>query len=108
MNSDKVLRYMGLAKRAGHLGVGFNTCEAMMKKKEIKLFVIAEDLSDNSKDKVRSLAKSFGVELLEYSSMEKLSQITGEENSGVFGVKDKNLAEAIKKEIAISNKQEVL
>ena len=49
---NKVLSYLGFAARARKLVTGYNTCLYMMEKKKIRLLLLAEDLSENTKKKI--------------------------------------------------------
>ena len=96
---DKVLNYLGLAARGRLVVTGYNTCAFMMAKKKVKLLILAQDLAENSKKKMISEAERRGVPYKIYGTKEALSHITGKEDSGIFGVTDVNLANAISKEI---------
>lgn len=96
---SKVESYMGFAARARSLSTGYNTCVFMMEKGKIRLLILAEDLSENSKEKMIRAAKQYEVPYRIYGKMDELSHITGTEGKGIFGLADKNLADAIVKEI---------
>lgn len=96
---SKVESYMGFAARARSLSTGYNTCVFMMEKGKIRLLILAEDLSENSKEKMIRAAKQYEVPYRTYGKMDELSHITGTEGKGIFGLADKNLADAIVNEI---------
>lgn len=96
---SKIESYMGFAARARSLSTGYNTCVFMMEKGKIRLLVLAEDLSENSKEKMIRAAKQYEVPYRIYGKMDDLSHITGTEGKGIFGLADKNLADAIVNEI---------
>lgn len=96
---SKIESYMGFAARARSLSTGYNTCVFMMEKGKIRLLVLAEDLSENSKEKMIRAAKQYEVPYRIYGKMDELSHITGTEGKGIFGLADKNLADAIVNEI---------
>ncbi len=100
---DKVLNYLGLAARGRMLANGYNTCMFMMGKRKIKLLVLAEDLAENSMKKMVSLANKHKVPYVVYGTKEVLSQRTGNEDAGIFGITDINLAKAISEEIEHRN-----
>lgn len=99
MMKDKVLNYLGLAARGRMLAIGYNTCMFMMGKRKVKLVVLASDLAENSMKKMLSLVKRNNVPYIVYGTKEVLSQRTGKEDSGIFGITDENLAKAILVEI---------
>lgn len=96
---EKVLRYLGLAARGRLVATGYNTCIFMMGKKKVKLLILADDLAENSKKKMMAQAKKYNVTFRVYGNRERLSHITGQEDAGIFGITDVNLAKAILSEI---------
>ena len=95
----KVLSYLGFAAKARKIATGYNTSCFMMEKKKVKLMLLAEDLSDNSKNKMISIADRYKVPYLIYGNMDELSHITGMEGKGIFSITDDNLAKVISQEI---------
>ena len=47
----KVISYLGFAKKSGNLLTGVNTCSFAMAKGKVKLMILAEDISENSRKK---------------------------------------------------------
>ncbi len=99
MKQGKIESYMGFAARARNLSTGYNTCVFMLEKGKLKLLVLAGDLSDNSKEKMIKAANQYGTPYRLYGRIEDLSHATGTEGKGIFGIADKNLANAIISEI---------
>ncbi|MCI8349086.1 MAG: hypothetical protein HFE74_06610 [Firmicutes bacterium] len=96
---DKVFRYIGLAARGRMVAIGYNTCVFSMSKSKVKLIILAEDLSQNSVEKIKSEADRKGIPVRVYGNKQELSHMTGKENSGIFGITDANLSKAILEEI---------
>lgn len=94
---NKVLSLMGFAAKSRNLLTGYNTCSLQIKK--INLIILAIDLADNSKEKMKKLCKNENVRCIEFSTMDELSHITGKSNSGIFGITDAGFGAAIEKEI---------
>ena len=92
---NKILSYMGFAAKARKLVTGYNTCVYMMEKKKIRLLILAEDLSENSRKKMVSAAEKHRVPCKIYGSREQLSRITGNADKGIFGITDDNFAKVI-------------
>ncbi len=99
MKRSKIESYLGFAARARNLSTGYNTCVFMLEKGKLKLLVLAGDLSDNSKEKMIKAANQYGTPYRLYGTIEDLSHATGTEGKGIFGIADKNLANAIISEI---------
>lgn len=81
------------------VAVGYNTCVFSMSKSKVKLIILAEDLSQNSVEKIKSEAYRKGIPVRVYGNKQELSHMTGKENSGIFGITDANLSKAILEEI---------
>ena len=91
--------YLGFAARSRNLVTGYNTCIMAMQKRKLKLLILTCDLSENSTEKLVREADKTGTSYKIYGSVESLSQITGNDNKGVFGITDKNFADIIGQEI---------
>lgn len=96
---NKVLTYMGFAKKSGNLVSGVNTCSFNMAKGKVKLAILAEDISENSEKKIMKEIRKHGVDHIKYGTSEELSHATGAEGRSVFAVLDKGFAQAIMGEI---------
>ncbi len=81
------------------VAIGYNTCVFSMSKSKVKLIILAEDLSQNSVEKIKSEADRKGIPVRVYGNKQELSHMTGKENSGIFGITDANLSKAILEEI---------
>ena len=53
---SKLQSYLGFARKSGNLVMGFNSCVFAMKKGKIKLLIVAEDLSENTSEKIKKEA----------------------------------------------------
>ena len=95
----KTESYLGFAARSRNLVTGYNTCIMAMKKRKLKLLILASDLSENSIEKLVKEAEKSGTSYKIYGSVEGLSQMTGNDNKGVFGITDRNFADIISQEI---------
>ena len=108
MNRSKLESYMGFAAKSRNMVTGYNTCLLMMKKRQIKLLVIASDLSDNTKKKMLEQCAAGRVKYRIFADAESLSKMTGKKGKGLFGITDMHFAEIIKTEIdRIQSEREV-
>ena len=57
----KVISYLGFAKKSGNLLTGVNTCSFAMAKGKVKLMILAEDISENSRKKIMKEIRKYGV-----------------------------------------------
>jgi ribosomal protein L7Ae-like RNA K-turn-binding protein len=95
----KINSYLGFAKRSGNLVAGYNACEMAMKRNKIKLLLVTEDVSDNSKKKFRKLAAERSIPLYIFSITEDIPLYISDEGKGIFGITDHNFAKIIELEM---------
>lgn len=98
MNS-KLLTYMGFAKKAGKLVSGVNTVTFNIAKRKVKLVILAEDISENSRKKIMKEIRKGQVDYIVCGTIDELSHATGAAGRSVFAVLDDNFADAIKKAV---------
>lgn len=95
----KINSYMGFAKRSGNLIAGAETCIIYMKKKKVKLLVIAEDAAENSKKKLIEAADRSATPYRVFGESEELSHAIGSPGRTIFGILKSDFADSIQKEI---------
>lgn len=99
--NKKLLSFLGLAKRAGQLAVGFDSVADTIKSGNAVLIVFSSDISNNSEEKIRRLAGSNNVNAIKIDAlMSEIGNYIGKV-SGIIAVKDKNFAKNI---VVLSNK----
>ena len=93
--NDRLLSFLGLCKRAGHLISGADTVIKSMRDKKALLALTASDFSDNSRKNVEKAAAQYKVPLktLGYTK-DELSFALGK-HCGVIGITDKGFADKI-------------
>jgi len=99
MIRSKLASYIGFAVRARKLVSGASTCSFAMKKGNVKLLIIASDISENSKEKLIAEAEKLKVNYRVYGLSEDLSRMAGSSVKSAFAVTDKNFSECILKEL---------
>lgn len=99
MKKKKIESYLGLARRAGKMVSGYQTCVHTISRGSIRLLIVAEDASENTRDKFSELCRRYKVEYRVYGTVDELSMMTGFTGRGVYGITDKNFAEVMIKEI---------
>ncbi len=105
MINKKILGLIGLSAKAGKISFGSDSVEEQIKKKKIKLVIIAEDSSERTKDKFKKLSEDNDVSYIIVGKMEELSKAIGKSNKAIIGIKDLNLSKEIQK---ISNGGEII
>ncbi len=88
----KVQSLLSLCQRAGKMVTGEDTVEVNIKNGEALLVIIAEDASENTKNKFVNKCKYYNVEYFICSTKEELSRCIGKYNRSVYAVVDKNFA----------------
>lgn len=108
MNREKVESYLGFAARSRNLITGYNTCTMMMEKKRVKLLIITKDMAENTMKKMLQQCNKNKIEYRIFGESGELSQITGKDGTGIFGITDKHFAKIICEEIdRIQSEREV-
>ena len=107
MDRTKTLSYLGFARKAGKLVTGMGTCEIWLKKGQVHLLLLAEDMAPGSLEKATGMAKRYGVPYVVVGTGEELSRITGTSGRYVFGVTDAHFAGVIASSIEKENQSAV-
>ena len=94
--ADKLLGLLGLARRAGRLGMGVSAVEKMVAKGENPLVVTASDMGESLKQKVSRWQPVRGV-VADVLTGEDLAQALGREKLAVVGVSDSGFVKGIRK-----------
>lgn len=94
---DKVLSYLGLAKKAGKLAAGEFLTEKSIYEKKAFLVIVATDASDNTKKKFSDKCSYRNVPLVFYQTKEELGAATGKAIRASMAVNDEGFAKAILK-----------
>lgn len=84
----KIYSMLGLAMKAGKVAFGSDMCEEKIKKGTVSLLIIAEDLSDNTKDKFIKLANLNNINYIIFGEIDLLSNSIGKINKGIIAVLD--------------------
>ena len=71
--------------------------EQEMKKKKVKLVLIAQDSSERTKTKFQKLCKENQTECLIIGDIETLSKSIGKVNKAIIGIEEENIAKQIQK-----------
>ncbi len=94
---NKYLSFLGLARRAGALSLGGNLTEAAVKQGKVLLVILADDASENTKDRFRTTSQNSRYTVTEVPFlMEELGKATGKSDISVIGVTDAGFAKKLK------------
>ena len=92
---NKIYSMIGLSMKAGKLAFGSDMCEEKIKKGFACLIIIAEDISDKTKDKFINLANMYNINIVVFGEIDLLSKSIGKSNKGIFAVLDKGFGDKI-------------
>lgn len=92
---NKIFSMLGLCMKAGKLAYGSDMVEEKIKYKQVSLLIVAEDASNNTKEKFIRIASKYELNLYFFSTIKELSYKIGKSNKAVLGIMDKNFAEKI-------------
>ena len=96
--NDRILSYLGFAKKAGKLVSGQGNCENALKSNKAMLFLLSNDTSANTQKHFSDMATYRNVPIYLFSG-NKLGSAIGKEEHKTVVVTDKGFCEAIIKEI---------
>ena len=97
MINNKVYGLLGLTAKAGKIAFGTDSCEDLITKKKLKLVIVAEDSSERTINNFKQKCEQNSIDFYIFGTKEEISKSIGKVNKTVIGIKDKNLAGAIKK-----------
>ncbi|TCO79901.1 L7Ae/L30e/S12e/Gadd45 family ribosomal protein [Marinisporobacter balticus] len=89
---NKIFSFLGLAQRSGNLVTGEDTCIFNIKKNAVKLVIVANDASNNTKKKFQDVTGHKNVKFIIYGEKKQLSHAVGKINRTVYGIKDEAFA----------------
>lgn len=90
----KVLNLLGLAQRAGKLVSGDETVVKNIRQKKVKLVLVCQDASDNTKKKISDKCQFYQVRYIEAFTSEELSHALGKKRY-VCGLTESGFAKKI-------------
>lgn len=81
--------------KAGKLSFGTDMCIENIKKKKAFLIILAEDASDNTKEKFQKLAELYQIQIVCFGEKDILSKSIGKVDKVVFAILDKGFSDKI-------------
>lgn len=95
MKQNKSLSQLGMAMRAGKLITGDEIVLKAVRSKQVHLFIIAGDASENTKKKFRDKCNTYGIQLAEAFDREQLGKAIGKPERVVIAVTDAQFGKMI-------------
>ena len=97
--NNKIYGLLGLARKAGKISFGTQSCIEAIEKRKAKLVIIAEDCSDRTKKNFEDISNTANVSIRVIGTIENISKCIGQNNKAVIVVRDENFAKEIIKKI---------
>ena len=97
--NNKIYGLLGLARKAGKISFGTQSCIEAIEKRKAKLVIIAEDCSDRTKKNFEDISNTANVPIRVIGTIENISKCIGQNNKAVIVVRDENFAKEIIKKI---------
>ena len=91
--------FIGLATKAGKTASGEFCTEKEVKSGKASLVIIADDASDNTKNKFKNMCDYYNVPLLYYKDKDTLGHAMGKQFRASLAILDEGFAKGIRKHI---------
>lgn len=93
--NEKILSFLGLARRAGRLSLGFDPAVDSMIHGKSKLLLLCNDLSERSRNKILKIVERTKTETISLNiSMNEVGMAIGK-TSGIISVDDEGFAKKL-------------
>jgi len=96
---NKIYGLLGLARRAGQVSFGTESCKETIQKGKAKLIIVAGNSSDRLKKNFEIICINHNIQIRTIGTIEDLSKSIGQVNKAVIAIKDENFSREIIKNI---------
>jgi len=96
---ERILRFLGLARRAGFVESGYDAVVTSVKLKTAKMIIMATDISRNTLDKLLSMAETTEEpmpEIYRFSTMDSLGNAIGKPPRALVAITDDGFTNKLK------------
>ena len=97
-DKESILKFIGLARRAGKLEAGTDSVIQAIRSHKAKLLIMATDVSRNTALKVTG-SVSYELPMYRFATMDELGTATGSPPRGIIAITDKGFAEGLDKKL---------
>lgn len=84
-------------QEAGNIVSGMDAVSDELNRNKLKMIILAKDASEKTGKNIKFLAEKKKVPIIEIGTILENSKAIGKENRAIIGIKDKNIAEGMKK-----------
>lgn len=99
MQNNRILSSLGLAQKAGCIASGEYAVEKAVKGGLASLVIVAEDASDNTKEKMKNMTAFYETPLYVYGSKDDLGHCIGKEYRSMVAVLQPGFAKSVMKQL---------
>lgn len=100
---NQVYTLLGFAQRARALVSGETAVVASLRRSSARLLIVAEDASDNTRDRLFSLAKGRKIPCVQLGTRESLGQAIGKSHRAALAIEDEHFARTIHESLREEN-----
>ena len=93
---NKIYSMLGLCMKAGKLAYGSDMCEENIKKDKVKLLIVSEEASENTKEKFKNFCNNKNVEFVIFGTIDLISHNIGKNNKAVVAILEEGFAIKLK------------
>jgi ribosomal protein L7Ae-like RNA K-turn-binding protein len=90
---------IGLASKAGKLVSGEDAVRNSIRSGKVKLTILAEDASDNTKKRFTNSAAFYNIALVTWGLKEDIGKSIGKSQRSVIGITDENFSKSIREKL---------
>lgn len=98
---NKSFNLVGLAKRAGKVVCGEEAVKEGIRSGKLKLVIIAEDVSNNTRKSIINSCKHYGVTYYFAGTKEELGHAVGNNFNAVLAISDEGFAKTIERNLQL-------
>ncbi len=92
---NKIYSMLGLASKAGKLASGEDVVRNSIRQGKVKLLIISEDASENTKKRFLNASEYYKVQVIIWGSKEQLGSSIGKSDRSVIGINDDNFKKSV-------------
>jgi len=96
---NKIYSMISLANKAGKLVTGEDAVRNSIRSSKVKLTIVAEDASFNTKKRFQNSAAFYNVSLIIWGFKDELGSCIGKSERSVLGITDENFSRNIKERL---------
>lgn len=98
---NKAYSMISLANKAGKLVTGEDAVRNSIRSGKVKLTLVAEDASDNTKKRFRNSAAFYNVTFVIWGMKEELGSCIGKSERSVLGITDENFSRSLHEKLLV-------